>query len=147
MSGLLTLAVFTYQVILFNPDVIRHALPTLAKLKQWASNALSIFRKSERPAVSPAEDASLDPHYRAMLAYSEVPNWWYGVILLFSVVMATICIYAIQSTLPWWGLLLAVVISFMFSLILGAMSGLLGFRKCKTLISPHLASQPYSFVP
>ncbi|KAL8358743.1 hypothetical protein RB601_009895 [Gaeumannomyces tritici] len=127
LTNNLSITASIVHVVLFNPDVIRDALPTLARMKQWATSPGSLFRKSERP-VSPAEDESLDPHYRAMLAYAEVPNWWYGVILLFSVVMAIICIYVIQSTLPWWGLLLAVVISFMFSLILGAMSGLLGFH-------------------
>lgn len=40
---------------------------------------------------------------------------------------ATFCIYSLKSTLPWWGFLVAVTLSFMSTLFFGAMAGLIGF--------------------
>lgn len=48
-------------------------------------------------------DKETDPHYRLMLAYEDVPNWWYGTILVLSTVVGLAMLYLGKSTLPWWG--------------------------------------------
>ncbi|KAF8855994.1 OPT superfamily oligopeptide transporter [Acephala macrosclerotiorum] len=75
------------------------------------------------------EDASdLDPHYKMMLAYNEVPAMWYIGILAVSMAVALFCIYNLNSTVPWWGLLLACLLSFLSTLFFGALAGLIGFN-------------------
>lgn len=73
------------------------------------------------------DDEELDPHYKQMLAYKEVPSWWYMLILGLSMVAALFCIYNLKSTLPWWGFLIACVLSFGSTLFFGALTGLIGF--------------------
>lgn len=63
-----------------------------------------------------------------MLAYNEVPAMWYIGILAVSMVAALFCIYNLNSTLPWWGFLLACLLSFLSTLFFGALAGLIGFN-------------------
>ncbi|CAK7200113.1 hypothetical protein SEUCBS139899_002803 [Sporothrix eucalyptigena] len=69
-----------------------------------------------------------DPHYLKMLAYAEVPSSWYLVVLVVSTLVALGCIYGVNSTLPWWGFLIATTLSFLATLFFGALAGLIGFN-------------------
>jgi OPT family oligopeptide transporter len=73
------------------------------------------------------EEEELDPHHKQMLAYKEVPSWWYILILALSMFVALFCIYNLKSTLPWWGFLIACILSFGSTLFFGALTGLIGF--------------------
>ncbi|KAL0953014.1 hypothetical protein HGRIS_007218 [Hohenbuehelia grisea] len=55
-----------------------------------------------------------DPHYEKMKVYPEVPMWWYGVIFVSSFAMAMATIYTGHSGLPWWGLIVGIIISAIF---------------------------------
>lgn len=46
---------------------------------------------------------------------------------MISMIIAIFCIYNLKSTLPWWGFLVAVTLSFMSTLFFGALAGLIGF--------------------
>lgn len=87
--------------------------------KNWK---LAFWRKNEE--ADPNED-NYDPHYKLMMKYKPVPNWWYFIVLVFSVVVALICIYKGDSTLPWWGFLVSCLVAWMFLLIFGAMQATL----------------------
>ncbi|KAE9392770.1 OPT superfamily oligopeptide transporter [Gymnopus androsaceus JB14] len=52
-----------------------------------------------------------DPHYAKMKVYKEVPMWWYGIIFLASFAMAMATCYTGHSQLPWWGLIVAIILS------------------------------------
>jgi len=43
-------------------------------------------------------------------------------------VIALSCIYNLNSTLPWWGFLIARTLSFLSTLFFGALGGLIGFN-------------------
>jgi OPT family small oligopeptide transporter len=60
-----------------------------------------------------------DIHMKLMRKYQEAPTWWY--MSLFSIMLALgfITILAWPTNLSWWGFLLAVFISFSFSLPIG----------------------------
>ncbi|KAK4442141.1 OPT family small oligopeptide transporter [Podospora aff. communis PSN243] len=60
-----------------------------------------------------------DIHMKLMRKYKEAPTWWY--MSLFSIMLALgfITILAWPTNLSWWGFLLAVFISFSFSLPIG----------------------------
>jgi hypothetical protein len=66
------------------------------------------------------DDPNLDPHYKLMLEYDDAPTWWYGVIVLVSVVISLACLYILDSTLPWWGFILACLFLCVFLLFFGA---------------------------
>lgn len=84
------------HIILWNRDAVRSAFDfdfksTLAYIK---NPRLLWQRKS-----APVSETELDPHYRLMLAYKEVPAWWYVLILLVSTITGIACIYVLGSTL------------------------------------------------
>ncbi len=60
--------------------------------------------------------------------YKEVPQWWYGLVLLSSIVIGLATLYGIQSTLPWWGFLIANLFAAIFILFFGAQMGITGFQ-------------------
>jgi OPT family oligopeptide transporter len=63
-----------------------------------------------------------------MLAYAECPSWWYVTILIASVILGLVAIYAAQSTLPWYGFLTSLVVAGTFILFFGAQVALTGFQ-------------------
>lgn len=84
------------HIILWNRDAVRSAFDfdfksTLTYIKH---PSLLWQRKS-----APVSETELDPHYRLMLAYKEVPAWWYVLILLVSTITGIACIYVLGSTL------------------------------------------------
>lgn len=62
----------------------------------------------------------MDIHTRLMKKYKAVPTWWFLVILAFTI-SATVfaCEYYESLQLPWWGVLLACAIAFIFTLPIG----------------------------
>ncbi|SZF01377.1 unnamed protein product [Blumeria hordei] len=103
-------------------------------LKHWKLSNLipsQLFKNriSDQPEQSCEIDSSkLDPHYRQMLAYAEVPATWYLCVLILSISLAMFCSYTLESTLPWWALLIAVFLGFLCTLSFGILSGRLGFH-------------------
>ncbi len=118
------------HVYLWNRDAVRDAfsmkLPRWETVRRYAARPSLLWKI--RASTETHDHEKLDPHYRQMLAYKEVPSWWYITILITSVFVAIVCIYALDSTLPWWGFLIAITLSFMATLFFGAMSGLIGFQ-------------------
>ncbi|KAM0935382.1 putative oligopeptide transporter, OPT superfamily [Dioscorea sansibarensis] len=59
-----------------------------------------------------------DIHTRLMKKYEDIPGWWFYVLLLVtSVVSIVLCtILKDQVQLPWWGLIFACLMAFMFTL-------------------------------
>lgn len=114
------------HMLLWNYEIISAAFVGFSlwnmrsKLKFWEPKKESQLSEQERDA--------LDPHYRLMLAYDEVPSWWYLSTLILSFAVGLFCIYNLKSTLPWWGFLIACALSFTTTLFFGAMEGLIGFN-------------------
>lgn len=113
------------HIILWNRDAIRSAFDfDFKSILTYIKHPSLLWAKKS----APVSDTELDPHYRLMLAYKEVPAWWYVLILVVSTTTGIACIYVLGSTLPWWGFLIAISLSFLGTLFFGAMSGLLGFQ-------------------
>ncbi|KAF9031336.1 peptide transporter MTD1 [Hymenopellis radicata] len=55
-----------------------------------------------------------DPHLAKMKVYPEVPMWWYIAVFFGSLAMAMATIYTGHSGLPWWGLIVAIILSAIF---------------------------------
>jgi hypothetical protein len=51
-----------------------------------------------------------------MLKYKPVPKWWFGCILVISFAIAQATTYAGKSHMPWWALIVVLVIAFVVSL-------------------------------
>lgn len=66
----------------------------------------------------------MDVHSRLMQKYKHVPEWWFQVILLGTIVLSLFACeyYKDQLQLPWWGVLLACAVALVFTLPIGVIS-------------------------
>ncbi|KAJ3328971.1 hypothetical protein HDU76_008907, partial [Blyttiomyces sp. JEL0837] len=71
--------------------------------------------------------ATDDKHYKAMLKYKEVPQWWFLAILVGSFAVAMALIYVNKSQLTWWAFIICVLIAAILVLLVGFMGATTGF--------------------
>lgn len=59
-----------------------------------------------------------DIHTKMMRRYKDIPSWWFYLLLVVTVAVSLVlCIFLNdQVQMPWWGLLFACVIAFIFTL-------------------------------
>ncbi|GJN93053.1 hypothetical protein Rhopal_006098-T1 [Rhodotorula paludigena] len=69
-----------------------------------------------------------DPHYQKMLVYKEVPMYVYGGIILASFAMAMATCYTGHSQLPWWGLIVAILLAFFMFPFVCVIYAITGFK-------------------
>lgn len=60
-----------------------------------------------------------DVHMKMMQKYPEAPTWWYMSLFILMVGLSFITILAFPTNLTWWAFLIALAISFFFSLPIG----------------------------
>lgn len=90
----------------------------------WRSRS----QNSESKSHPVGDDKETDPHYQLMRRYEECPSWWYTAILGVSVLVGLVGIYAANSTLPWYGFLVSIIVSGIFILCFGAQAALTGYQ-------------------
>lgn len=73
----------------------------------YGKDIIEVVRKERR-------GENVDPHRAKMKVYNEVPMLWYGFIFFGSFAMAMATIYTGHSHLPWWGLIVGILISCIF---------------------------------
>lgn len=59
-----------------------------------------------------------DIHTRLMKNYKDIPAWWFHVLLFVTIVVSlALCIFLKKDVqMPWWGLLFAAGLAFIFTL-------------------------------
>ncbi|CAO3623528.1 unnamed protein product [Cunninghamella echinulata] len=67
-----------------------------------------------------------DVHNQLMAAYPEVPDWWYYIVFIIGTGVNIGLAYANHSSLPAWGVILAVVLSSILSLPLNMIEAITG---------------------
>ncbi|KAJ9214069.1 hypothetical protein DTO166G4_4335 [Paecilomyces variotii] len=128
-------ATFTHM-LLWNLDDIKAGWEWASpkKLKKWLQpSSWKFWANQETPEERlqrRLNDPKLDPHYKLMLRnlYQETPHWWWGAILVASFAVGLGCLYAMKSTLPWWGFIIANLLTLLFMLFFGAQYGITGFQ-------------------
>jgi len=72
----------------------------------------------------------IDPHYKVMVRnnYDECPSSWYFFAFIASFIAVISCLYVIKSTLPWWGVIFAMVVLWIYMLFFGAQYAITGFQ-------------------
>ena len=60
-----------------------------------------------------------DVHCRLMQAYTEVPDWWYALIALVSLIMGIIAIEIFPTHMPVWGFFFGLLFAAIFSIPVG----------------------------
>lgn len=122
------------HMLLWNYDDVSKAWSwiTLDKLKSLLKPSTYFFWKStgarteaEKEAIR--NDPTIDPHYRLMVDYDEVPSSWYFVVFVISIIVGIVCLYVMKSTLPWWGFIIGTLLLIVLIIFFGAQSAITGF--------------------
>ncbi|KAI0063813.1 OPT superfamily oligopeptide transporter, partial [Artomyces pyxidatus] len=69
-----------------------------------------------------------DPHHNEMKKYKNVPHWWFLVVLLGSFAAAQATNYKADSGLPWWTLIVLLIMCFILTVIYGYLASITGFQ-------------------
>ncbi|KAF8150696.1 OPT oligopeptide transporter protein-domain-containing protein [Crassisporium funariophilum] len=120
-------ATFTHLMI-WNYDDMKNAWNwcTPSGIKHIYNNFNWRFWQDDGMREERQDDETLDPHYREMLKYPDAPNSWYIVTLIISIIIALVIIYKTDSTLPWWGFLIAVLLATVSILFFGTLYAITG---------------------
>ncbi len=123
-------ATFTH-LLLWNFDDVRSAwtwaTPTALK-ESWRTFNWKFWENDGMREVSEEDQKDLDPHYREMLKYADAPNSWYLVTFVISIIIALVVIYKTNSTLPWWGFLISLLLAVISILFFGALYAITGLQ-------------------
>ncbi|KAG1848628.1 OPT oligopeptide transporter protein-domain-containing protein [Suillus tomentosus] len=127
-SNLGLAATFTH-LLLWNRDDLRSAWSwmTPSGVKQIWANFDWKFWKADGMRKQDIDDENIDPHYKQMLKYPDAPNSWYFVVFLLSFVVSLVVIYKSNSTLPWWGFIISLLLATISILFFGALGAITGF--------------------
>ncbi|KAI9469044.1 MAG: OPT family small oligopeptide transporter [Benjaminiella poitrasii] len=83
--------------------------------------------KSNRPVSNDYDqDSHQDPHMRMMAFYPEVPASWYYFVYFGGIGLNIAVAYMNSSQLPWWGVVLAILMSTVLSLPLNMITAITG---------------------
>ncbi|KAG0372608.1 hypothetical protein BGX24_012823, partial [Mortierella sp. AD032] len=78
-----------------------------------------------------------DIHHKLMQSYPEVPDWWYAVIF-FGVTALTIFTCQYYGYMPWWAVLLAILIAVVFALPVGLIVALTNQQPGLNIITEYV---------
>ncbi|KAH7139985.1 OPT oligopeptide transporter protein-domain-containing protein [Dactylonectria estremocensis] len=76
---------------------------------------------SFQTAIRGKDDEAEDIHGRLMHAYKAVPEWWYAIIFAILLGISMAFIYVYDTGLPWWGLIISVLINVVLLIPIGLM--------------------------
>ncbi|KAG2353183.1 OPT oligopeptide transporter protein-domain-containing protein [Suillus spraguei] len=111
-SNLGLAATFTH-LLLWNWDDLCSAWSwmSLSSIKQLWANFDWKFWQADGMRKQDIDDENIDPHYKQMLKYPDAPNSWYFVVFLLAFIVALVVIYKTNSTLPWWGFIISLLLA------------------------------------
>ncbi|KAK1382283.1 Oligopeptide transporter 7 [Heracleum sosnowskyi] len=91
----------------------------------------------------------MDIHTRLMSKYKQVPEWWFSCILVANIALAIFACeyYNDQLQLPWWGVLLACVIAFFFTLPIGIITAITNQAPSLNIITEYIIGYIYPGYP
>ncbi|XP_068657023.1 oligopeptide transporter 4-like [Aristolochia californica] len=87
----------------------------------------------------------MDIHSRLMKRYKDIPGWWFYLLLLVTVAVSLcLCIFMRdQVQLPWWGLLVACVLAFFFTLPIAIITATTNQTPGLNIITEYLMGLAY----
>lgn len=104
-------------------------------------------RRTQEEKDALLNDPAIDPHYKVMINYDECPSSWYFFAFLASFITVMVCLYVIKSTLPWWGVVFAMIVLWIYMLFFGAQYALTGFLFNLGSISQTIAGYCFPRAP
>ncbi|KMT12443.1 hypothetical protein BVRB_5g103720 [Beta vulgaris subsp. vulgaris] len=95
------------------------------------------------------KDKKMDIHTKLMTRYKEAPEWWFWVILVINIAATIFACeyYKEQLQLPWWGVLLACAIAFIFTLPIGIITAITNQSPGLNIITEYIIGYIYPGYP
>lgn len=117
------------HLVLYNWDDLKSAFTFLSwrNLRRFSRPGAWMFWNKKEGGATKKEIGELDPHYRLMRVYQDVPEWWYASVFAVAVTAGVICIYLTQSGMQWWEFIITTLLACVMIVFTGAQSGLTGF--------------------
>ncbi|OJA20503.1 hypothetical protein AZE42_11975 [Rhizopogon vesiculosus] len=118
---------FTH-LLLWNRSDLRSAWSwmTVSSIKQWWEIFNWKVWQADGMREKDLDDEQIDPHYKQMLKYPDAPNSWYFVVFLLSSIVSLVVMYKTDSTLPWWGFVVSLLLATISILFFGALYAITG---------------------
>jgi OPT family small oligopeptide transporter len=88
-----------------------------------------------------------DIHLRLMNKYVPCPDWWYGILLFFSVMLGLATVLAFDSQLKWWAYFVSLLVALVFLIPCCMILGMTGITLSLNIISPFLAGYMFPGLP
>ncbi|XP_057479005.1 oligopeptide transporter 7-like [Actinidia eriantha] len=95
------------------------------------------------------QEKTMDIHTRLMRRYKQVPEWWFWLILAINIAATIFACeyYNDQLQLPWWGVILACVIAFVFTLPIGIITAITNQSPGLNIITEYIIGYIYPGYP
>lgn len=95
------------------------------------------------------KEKTMDIHTKLMNKYRQVPEWWFWCILVTNIALTIFACeyYNDQLQLPWWGVLLACVIAFFFTLPIGIITAITNQTPGLNVITEYIIGYIYPGYP
>ena len=79
------------------------------------------FRDILKQSKSAMKNVKLDIHAKLMKSYKQVPEWWFLILLVGSIVLSLVMSFVWKEDvqLPWWGMLFAFGLAWLVTLPIG----------------------------
>lgn len=100
--------------------------------RSYLSRVLNDFKRCRNGTLD-------DPHWQDMQKYKEVPKWVYLCFIVVALPLSYITIYVGDTTLPWWGLTIALIFGTLMTPISLSIYGRYGSAVPTTMASKILA--------
>ncbi|XP_026456249.1 oligopeptide transporter 7-like isoform X1 [Papaver somniferum] len=91
------------------------------------------------------QEKNVDIHTRLMRRYKQVPEWWFGCILLVNIIATIVACqyYNDQLQFPWWAVLLACALAFFFTLPIGVIRATTNQSPALNVITEYIIGYIY----
>ncbi|XAR55181.1 hypothetical protein NMG60_11030601 [Bertholletia excelsa] len=95
------------------------------------------------------QEKKMDIHARLMSSYKQVPEWWFWLILVVNIAVTIFACeyYNEQLQLPWWGVFLACVVAFIFTLPIGIITAITNQTPGLNIITEYIIGYIYPGYP
>jgi len=83
-----------------------------------------------------SQNKKLDIHAKLMEKYDDIPAWWFYSLMALSVTVSLLCtVLKREVQLPWWGLIFACGMAFLFTLPISIITATTNQASCRLACS------------
>ena len=85
-----------------------------------------------------ARDDHKDVHNRLMLAYREVPEWWYFALLAICFILACVCCEIYHTGMPIWGIVFAIALCMVLQIPIGMINAVTNLEVTNNVLAEYI---------